>query len=507
MGYEKRQFLYGMDFDTEERLVEQGFTRKNVNVRIGSSSGDGVLSAENVQGNKLIPNVELPDGDNKVIGSYWYELKNLNYYFVWNSEGNHGIYEYDHVPSKITRVMIAEVLNFQQDALVTGINVVEFDDTNDLLYWVDGYNPPRKINIQKAKADGYVTPITESVIDAIKYPPLCPPTASYITDADLPTNYFEDVIWQFKAAYVYDDKEVSAFSPISVQILPSFSCLSESQGNTIKITIPKGGELVERVIIAGREGNLNDFLEIKDQEVGKYELDSDGNYVYYFKNDGVYNALDLNKSVKLFDNVPQVAKAQEFIKNRITYGNITEGYDNVDVDFNLNVSYAEEVEEPKNTIKGVLRIAQPARNSSTSLSQFENYQPITNYEGNIVFGGFGQVSNILGDEFETDLAGSFKQILPLGGFCLYLAGTDYYAISQQKKGVFASRLQDSNGVYTSDKKSERNSIRQDILSKVYSTWKFENVPDGTYILRVASHLTTKTDLLIQIELIKKLLLS
>jgi len=66
MGYEKRQFLYGMDFDTEERLVEQGFTRKNVNVRIGSSTDSGVLSAENVQGNTLIPNVDLPSGDNKV---------------------------------------------------------------------------------------------------------------------------------------------------------------------------------------------------------------------------------------------------------------------------------------------------------------------------------------------------------------------------------------------------------------------------------------------------------
>jgi hypothetical protein len=97
MGYEKRQFLYGMDFDTEERLIEQGYSRKNVNVRIGASTDDGVFSAENVQGNTLIPNLELPDGENKVIGSFWYQLKNLNYYFVWNSKGEHGIFEYNHV--------------------------------------------------------------------------------------------------------------------------------------------------------------------------------------------------------------------------------------------------------------------------------------------------------------------------------------------------------------------------------------------------------------------------
>ncbi len=111
MGYEKRQFLYGMDFDTEERLVEPGFSRKNVNVRIGASTDAGVLSAENIQGNTFIPNVDLPSGDNKVIGSYWDKLRDLSYYFVYNDEGNHGVFEYNHVEGKIKTVMIAEVLN------------------------------------------------------------------------------------------------------------------------------------------------------------------------------------------------------------------------------------------------------------------------------------------------------------------------------------------------------------------------------------------------------------
>jgi len=77
MGYEKRQFLYGMDLDTEERLIEPGFSRKNVNVRIGSSTDNGVYSAENIQGNTFIPNTELPSGTNKVIGSCWDKLSRL----------------------------------------------------------------------------------------------------------------------------------------------------------------------------------------------------------------------------------------------------------------------------------------------------------------------------------------------------------------------------------------------------------------------------------------------
>lgn len=503
MGYEKRQFLYGMDFDTEERLVEQGFTRKNVNVRIGSSTDNGVLSAENVQGNKLIPNVELPDGENKVIGNVWDKVNDLNYFFVWNSEGNHGIYEYNHVPAKITTVMIAEVLNFQSDKLITGINVVEFDSENDFLYWTDNFNPPRKLNIQKAKSGRYLTPIKEEVIDAIKYPPLFPPTASFENDDSFKQNYFKESIWQFKAAYVYDDKEVSAYSPISVQVLPDSNCLSGgSLGNTIKIVIPKGGELVERVIIAGREGNLNDFKELIDQSVDDYETDADGNYIYKFKNDGVYANVNLVESNKLFDNLPQLAKAQEYIDgNRIVYANITEGYDNVDVDYSLDMDFEEEEEVSTTSFRGYLRI------SNGSLSgQYGSFQPIYESEGSIVFGGFGESrSGITGDAFQS--TGSInKQFLPLGGFVVYLAGTNYYAITEQALGN-NSDLQNGNKQNAfggMNQRSNRNSVRDEIEgsgsnpwgdTRVFSTFNFDNIPDGTYILRVASNDTTMDDLL------------
>lgn len=506
MGYEKRQFLYGMDFDTEERLVEPGFSRKNVNVRIGASTDAGVLSAENIQGNTFIPNVDLPSGENKVIGSYWDKLRDLSYYFVYNDEGNHGVFEYNHVEGKIKTVMIAEVLNLQADQLITGINVVESDKDNHFLYFSDGFNPPRKFNIQKAKSGiAYSSPIQEEIIDAIKYPPLCAPTASYETVGS-GVNYLNDVIWQFKAAYVYDDKEVSAFSPISIQVLPSSNCLdNDTQGDTIRIVIPKGGELVERVIIAGREGNLNDFLEIIDQDVSDYTVDSNGDYVYDFKNDGIYNAVSLPQSNKLFDNVPQTAKAQEYIEsNRIAYGNITEGYDNVDVDFDLDVTYEDEVETTTNTIKGRLRISQTGADSDFAL-----FQPIHSYNGEYVYGGFNRDRGSFGDPdaFEEDLASDFRQDIPLGGFVLYLAGTDYYTVSKQLRGnPDGSAIQDSNNVYSSGSKSNRNTIRDELQgsssapapynqSRVWSTWQFDNVPDGTYILRVASNMTTSQDLL------------
>jgi len=506
MGYEKRQFLYGMDLDTEERLIQPGFSRKNVNVRIGSSTDNGVYSAENIQGNTFIPNTELPSGTNKVIGSCWDKLRDLSYYFVYNSEGSHGIFEYNHVRGKIDKVMIAAVLNFQSDELVTGHNVVEFDKDNHLLYFTDGFNPPRKINIEKSKNGDYLEPIKEEVIDAIKYPPLKAPTFVYDIDQSKQTNYLLNKSFQFKALYLYDDQEQSAFSPISTQAV-------SGNLNIIRVTVPKGGDLVIRVLIACRIGNLGDFFEISDQKVSEYDKDSDGNYLFDFKNEKAFNSISLPKSNKLFDSLPQVAKAQEYIEgNRISYGNIIEGYDNVDVEYDLNVTYEQESDIKLNTIKGFLRIGSP----NNLDDKYRGFQPIHSYKGKRFFGGFsperGEDINYYTrnedlDGFEFDLGGRYHQNIPLGGFVLYLAGTDYYCVSKQvNKGGDASEDQDSFNVYNSSTKQQRNDIRNDIegsssgdgysfSSRVFSTWQIDNIPDGDYILRVASHLTTRDELL------------
>ena len=485
MGYEKRQFLYGMDLDTEERLIEPGFSRKNVNVRIGSSTDSGVYSAENIQGNTFIPNTELPSGTNKVIGSCWDKLRDLSYYFLYNSEGDHGIFEYNHVEGKIDKVMIAKVLNFQSDQLITGHNVVEFDKDSHLLYFTDGFNPPRKINIQKAKAGLYLEPIKEEVIDAIKYPPLKPPTFTYSLDSNQKINYLADKIVQFKAAYVYDDKEESAYSPISIQAIPG-------ENNVINITIPKGGELVERVILAVRFGNIGDFVEVEDNYVSDYKKDSSGNYIYSFKNNKHYNSISLTKSNKLFDSLPQLAQAQEYIEgNRITYGNITEGYDNVDVELDLSVSYEKEISSStKNTIKGILRISNP--NFDEWFSPYAQQQVIRKDSQSDIpaFGGF---NNTLFLQSSATMISNYQQQIPLGGFVVYLAGTDFRTVSKQI--IKSPQYQDNDGVYVGISKKAQKEIEKQIENQAtYSEWEISDVPDGKYILRVASHLTTEADL-------------
>lgn len=500
MAIEKRQFLYGMDFDSEERFIQPGFTRKNLNVQIGTPDNGASGTATNTKGNTLIPNVELPAGDNKVIGAYWYALKDRNYIFIWNSEGNHGIYEYDNVPSQIRTVMIAPAFNFEADKLITGINVVELDEDNDLLYWASRGYEPRKINIDKAKAGAYSTPIQQEIFDAIKYPPLCPPTGEYGNDSTRAANLLKDKLWQFKARYGYDDKENSAFSPISKQILPSSLCSGGEAdfGNYIEIKVPVGGELVTHLEIAAREGNLGDFKKIIRKPVSDFTIVG-GFYIYRFYNDGNYSNVDLQESNKLFDNVPLEAGAQEYIEgNRIVYADITEGYDNVDVDAELELSFPEESNVALNTIKGSLRIVNPFSRDV----KYDRYQPIyVNDSGVTVWGGFDKTGSNRPPE-------QYQQILPLNGFVLYLAGTNHYAISKQIIGNNSQDQDESTGVYLQgtdistirteiEGTSAGNSFGQNGDSRVWSTFQIDNVPDGTYILRVASHLTEEADLIDQ----------
>lgn len=500
MAIEKRQFLFGMDQDSDDRFIQPGFTRKNVNVRVGSSVSDGNGTGENISGNTLIPNLDLPLGDNKVIGSYWYKKKDLNYFFVWNENGDHGIYEYNHVSSHISTVMIAQVLGFSEDGLITGINVVEFDDDNDLLYWSALSINPSKINIHKAKLSfsstpllGYTLPIKKEIIDAIKYPPLCPIVGVYESDPLQKINYLEDKILQVKARYIYDDKEKSAFSPISVNILPISSCSGNYSGNTIRITVPKGGELVERIEIAGRFSNISDFFKIVDQPVSDYSINATtGDCEFVFRNDANYNIINKAESDNLFDRIPQIAGSQEFIAgNRIAYGDITENYDNVPIDINLDVKYQPKVSANTNTISGQVTI----RNGFES-GNYKNFQPIHDKGSGIVFGGFNKYQH------ETNIY-DYNQDLPLGGFVVYLAGTDYFAVSEQEMGNNSNLQNKPGNAYNSSNSYKRGKVRDEIEGKsvgpfpstrTYSTWSIPDLPDGTYVLRVASHLTTQADL-------------
>jgi len=493
MPFERRRFIGGLDQDSEQRDVANGSYVFALNVRGSASSEDSDLGAiENSKGNLLI-DFNLPVGTNRVIGSAQHDLKRKVYYFIFNSNADHLVLEYDRISDVISEVARGSVLNFKNNSLINDVDIVKLDEDNDLMYWSDRGNPPRKININKGKNGDYPSPLTEDIIDAIKYPPLCSPTSKYITDTSRSINFLSNKLVQFKARYVYDDYEKSAYSPISVLPLPSTTCTdSDSKiNNGLEVTIPKGGVLVTRLEIVARFGNLGDFFLIEDDDIASFSTDTNGDYLFSFFNEKVYNTIEVNESIKLFDQLPRVAGSQEYIDgNRIVYGDVLEQFDQVKINASLSLSFNEAptLASDTSSVKGTIRITNPM----ADLSNFAFDQPIhdgQNGQGP-VFGGIGSANVV------NTVGSDYQQSIPLSGFVVYLVGTDYKDISKQASSANNSANQNGDNVYNSDSGGgRRGDLRDDIKDRVIdSSFSIDGVPDGTYILRVASHLTTDTEL-------------
>ena len=528
---ENRRVIYGMDTDTDERDVQNGYCRKAVNVRIGSSDGENRNSVELVKGNE-IRFINLPQGNNTTIGAYEYKRDSVVYYFNHNSLGNHNIVQYNFLQERSVIVMISELLNFSKEHLITHVDIVDLDNDNQLIYFVDRLNPPRKFNIGKGirtfntglTGDKYNLPITLDIIDAIKYPPLFPPVSKYFTDAQFDVNYFKNELWQFKARYVYDDNEKSAYSPISKQTISNTSYIQTTNkfNNAIQVVVPQGGKLVKRVEIVARPTEVNDFVVIADKPISEFIVNPDGDYVYNFYNDGNYSTADLRDSIKPFDRLPLLAGTQSLIEgNRIVYGDIVEDYDNVEIDTDLSVEYEEfeaaEVEEKLNTIKGsiiirnvnnmpsgvlgVVGVKAIGKNDWSSIS-FQRCQPIRYLNG--TNGGtpyFGSVSTAhacIAREnndgwTEKDYLdnGLYYNPIPLGGFVVYLVGTNFKAVSKQRRLLSS---QNSNNIFFMNRINAEDIVELMSREKILSDFEIKGVPDGEYIVRIASHLTTKEEL-------------
>ena len=361
MAIEKKIFAGGgMDMDTDERFIPKTDYKKAVNCRISKTDegNDGIV--ENIRSNALTSNSWVKTGD-QCIGTYEDKSTATVIFFIYAIDGNHGIYRKTSSGS-IQKILQDPILNFHSRFLITGINVVGSDEDKfpeGLLYWTDDYNPPRKINIEKARTNGYIS-LTEQSISVIKWAPeIQPNPEAYITDTNIESNQLKGKAWQFKYRWIYDDGEKSSWSPISITTHDnSFDPFNNSginswQNNVIPIGFLSGHETVLRIQIAGRNTNgIDDFILICDidkhnvkEKVGTSKNnvnviynsttpipDGTGSWTYfYFYNDGIYSTIDVVESSKLYNDVPHLAKAQEIVDgNRLVYGNVESGQTGLD---------------------------------------------------------------------------------------------------------------------------------------------------------------------------------
>jgi hypothetical protein len=336
----QRNFLSGvMNKDLDPHFIPDGTYRDALNIIVGDSDGafveeDGSRNgvAQNYLGN-ILKGSDLELVNAMCIGSLAYETNNSIYWLV-ASDTLDAIYEYNETLDILTPVIQAtkltsttpSLLGFNKEYFVTGINYI-----NGLLFWTDNLNPPRRINIDRAKnyaVDGF----TEEDINVILAPPLSAPTINLYTDGE--SNNLENKFLYFSYRYKYLDNEYSALSPFSpVAFFPkeyeydygvSENVSMVNNFNTADITFNSGSKNVKEIQLIFRDTlSINTYvIDNLVKELKGYNNDTE--YSFAFKNNKVYTVLTQEQVNRLFDNVPIRAKSQELIGSRLVYGNYTQ---------------------------------------------------------------------------------------------------------------------------------------------------------------------------------------
>ena len=270
-----------------------------LNVQVSSDyDGDGSDSDGNAGGNVgvlkpaygnsvnqyfeefLLQSFEAPNAL-KVLGNVVDDENDVIYYFVWSPiPKEQGIYAYDpnsFLPNQdsnkdtIKVVYKSSLFNFPSDGFVKGDVVVIQDEgeqikSRPIIYFTDGVNEPRSINVFLAYSrirnkvrptDGGKSEVIissddhfdiQDFIHACPKTPVHPPKAIFQNDFNSRTSNFEGVSgYQFAYQYIYEGGEESALSTYSDIIVPpaylqqgAKPSANLSQTNECLIKIPRG---------------------------------------------------------------------------------------------------------------------------------------------------------------------------------------------------------------------------------------------------------------------------
>jgi len=264
-----------MNKDLDDRLLPQGEYRNAINIQVSKSESEDVGALENVLGNEKIIDFETITGNDEIIciGYLVSEVNSCVYFFLTDNTLESGNIDGSYVPGAehyIVRSTISAgtaiqneilvqgaFLNFWEGKPIYGVNLLE-----NLLFWTDNRNQPRKINvdlaldssnnptyytiedtISVAKYMPYTAPllwqeITQKVVDDSGTPArLTPALGQYQTTMQdvvsefLPDgttdnpyeepiyqgdpDYLEDKFVRFGYRFKFDDGEYSVFSPFT----------------------------------------------------------------------------------------------------------------------------------------------------------------------------------------------------------------------------------------------------------------------------------------------------
>ena len=161
----KNTFLKSkMNKDLDDRILPNGEYRDARNISVGRSEDNDVGALENIIGNDLVTGTDIGSGLT-VIGIEADNASDSIFVFLTDytdpspanptnapASSKHYIYVYNSNNNQYTRLVQGEFLNFSTTNRIIGINLLE-----NLLFWTDNRNQPRKINVSLAASSGFGT--------------------------------------------------------------------------------------------------------------------------------------------------------------------------------------------------------------------------------------------------------------------------------------------------------------------------------------------------------------
>ena len=371
MANTTRTFTKGrMNKSVDERLMQDGEYIDALNARLNSTEGNNVGSVENSLGNLSLTNLTYTDGtplsvDARCIGAFEDGSNERLFWFVHDPSFTVGatgkldlILSFDtktnflnyHVISIDDGGGVDTTLNFNPEYLITGIDLIE-----NLLFFTDDYNAPRKIDVDISYAFPTLNIDTDSLVFAesilvIRKPPVTSPTIQML-DIVQDVNYMEDRFVCFAYRYRYSNNEYSATSQFSgPAFFPKNFLLSnenylnegmENRYNAAVITIDTGGPLVVGIDLLFKDADDPVIRVIEKIDKKQKGWGNNQSKTYTFDNSKIYTILPDSEILRLYDNVPRFAKAQTRMSNRLIYGNYIDGYDLKDINGqDLNLKYS-----------------------------------------------------------------------------------------------------------------------------------------------------------------------
>lgn len=354
----------------------------------GTGEGQNYLTLTPSRSNISIPDVLLPEGYNKNIGTFYSETTQETYAFNFNINGNHGIYVIDGNDLTWTKVIVDPELNFEddQEAFIADHRVKlrtvknkEGHVVEKFLVWTNGKNWQGFINVVAAtNTDGFNSSLfpywklqpphfdRKELLELAVRPPMYKPVVVPIpnTNQDIgKINRLIDKSFQFAYDKVNTDGRYTTFSPYSLPlIIKSEDYLNnpDQLPKNGKITMDVGSCLTEKIRIYVRQCGGDWFLYdtiykyatcgLSPNEVlgtdywlrinpwSNYSYNPTFNTIdYTFDFSKVAEIIDQPNALRLQNDLPQLSIGMTDLGDSIAFGNNRYGYPNFGCEITDNI--------------------------------------------------------------------------------------------------------------------------------------------------------------------------